>query len=123
MRPIAIVIPWFGTDLKGGAEQQALQIALRLAARGHAIEVLTTCCRDFQEDWSTNHFTEGVSTEQGLTIRRFAVDKRDPMAFDRVNAELLSLSPADLKRGVSPLSGPEVDTFVEENINSSDLLD
>jgi len=35
----AIVTPWFGQDLKGGAEQHAWQIASRLAARGHEIEV------------------------------------------------------------------------------------
>ena len=38
---LGIVIPWFGRELKGGAEQQAWQVASRLAARGHEIEVLT----------------------------------------------------------------------------------
>ena len=42
MKPIAIVNPWFGRELKGGSEQQAWQIAIRLARRGHAVEVLTT---------------------------------------------------------------------------------
>src|SRR4051812_12867849 len=71
MKPVAVVIPWFGRELKGGAEQYAWQIAVRLRARGHPVEVLTTCCRAFLEDWSTNHFPAGVTEEDGVTVRRF----------------------------------------------------
>ena len=68
MKPLAIITPWFGSDLKGGAEQQAWQIATRLADRGHKIEVLTTCCRSFQDDWTTNYYKAGVQHERGVTI-------------------------------------------------------
>jgi len=60
MKPIAFVIPWFGESLKGGAEQQVWQVSNRLAKRGHKVEVLTTCCASFLEDWSTNHLPSGV---------------------------------------------------------------
>src|SRR4028118_2213148 len=70
MKPLAIVIPWFGAELKGGAEQQAFQVATRLAARGVRVEVLTTCCRSFQDDWATNHLPPGITKEHGLTVRR-----------------------------------------------------
>ncbi|MDQ3314777.1 MAG: hexosyltransferase, partial [Verrucomicrobiota bacterium] len=84
-RNLAIVIPWFGRDLKGGAEQQAWQIASRLAQRGHAVEVLTTCCRSHQDDWATNHLPAGVIAEpEGFSVRRFPVDERDRAAFDQV---------------------------------------
>ena len=76
MKPVAIVTPWFGAELTGGAEQQAFQIATRLAARGHNIEVLTTCNRSFHSDWSINHYSAGATHEHGLTIRRFPVDPR-----------------------------------------------
>jgi len=122
MKPVAIVIPWFGIDLKGGAEQIAWQIAIRLAARRHKIEMLTTCCRSFHEDWATNHLKPGLSYEQGMTIRRFPVDSRDRKAFDQVNARMLSLTPAKLKPGVNPVSQNESHIFVKENINSSSLL-
>ena len=75
-KPIALVIPWFGESLKGGAEQQAWQIATRLAARGHSVEVLTTCCRSFFDDWAKNHLPTGAMSEMGLTVRRFPVDER-----------------------------------------------
>jgi glycosyltransferase involved in cell wall biosynthesis len=122
MKPIAIVIPWFGEDLKGGAEQQAWQVATRLAQRGHQIEVLTTCCRSFQDDWSVNHLKSGFSQEQGLKIRRFQVNNRDRTIFDRVNALILSLPSSALKPGVSPVSLENAAIFGSENINSTDLL-
>jgi glycosyltransferase involved in cell wall biosynthesis len=122
MKPVAIVSPWFGAELTGGAEQQAFQIATRLAARGHNVEVLTTCNRSFHSDWSTNHHPSGMSHEHGLTIRRFRVDERAAQAFDQVNAKLLALAATALRPGVSPLSAAEAHTFVHENIKSAALL-
>jgi glycosyltransferase involved in cell wall biosynthesis len=122
MKPVAIVIPWFGAELTGGAEQQAFQIATRLAARGHAVEVLTTCNRSFQDDWSQNHHAPGAHVEHGLTVRRFPVEPRAAAAFDEVNAKLLALAANSLRPGVSPVSTDEARTFVNENIKSSQLL-
>jgi len=122
MKPVALVIPWFGMNLKGGAEQIAWQIAVRLAARGHAIEVLTTTCRAFHEDWSTNHLSVGLSHEQKIAIRRFPVDSRDRNAFDRVNSCMLNLTSYQLKPGVNPVSQNDSTIFVKENINSTALL-
>src|SRR5262245_11183217 len=123
MKPVALVIPWFGPNLAGGAEQQAFQIATRLAARGHAIEVLTTTNLSFESDWSKNHHEAGVTEEFGLTIRRFPVEERAVESFDRVNAKLLSDVCRPLRRGVSPVSIEEAETFVNENIKSKALLE
>jgi glycosyltransferase involved in cell wall biosynthesis len=123
MKPLAIVIPWFGAELKGGAEQQAFQLATRLAARGREVEVLTTCCRSFQDDWATNHLPPGLVREHGVGVRRFPVGARDAEAFDRVNAKLLALTPASLRRGVSPVSGADAGIFAGENINSPALVE
>ena len=71
MKPLAIVTPWFGRNLKGGAEQQSWQVATRLAQRGHTVEVLTTCSNSFHDDWAVNHLPVGLSQEQGVKIRRF----------------------------------------------------
>jgi len=121
---LAIVIPWFGRDLKGGAEQHAWQLAARLARRGHAVEVLTTCCRSHQEDWSTNHLSPGLfPEEEDFSVRRFPVDPRDKAAFDRVNAHLLSLDLATLRPGVAPVSSTDSAIFTRELIKSVRLLD
>ncbi|HEY9403054.1 MAG TPA: glycosyltransferase [Pyrinomonadaceae bacterium] len=123
MKPLAIVIPWFGAELKGGAEQQSFQIATRLAARAREVEVLTTCCRSFQDDWATNHLPPGLVREHGIGVRRFPVGARDAQAFDRVNAKLLALTPERLRFGVSPVSEADAETFTDENINSPALLE
>lgn len=118
---IAIVIPWFGPDLKGGAEQQAWQVATRLAARGHEIEALTTCCRSFMDDWAVNHHASGAEMIEGVTIRRFLVDGRDRPAFDRLTIKMLSLPRERLRPGVSPVPRDEASVWTEENINSRSL--
>jgi glycosyltransferase involved in cell wall biosynthesis len=120
---LAIVTPWFGRELKGGAEQHAWQIAARLAARGHQVDVLTTCCRSHQDDWATNHLPPGPAPQpEGFTIHRFPVDHRDRAAFDPVAGYLMNLKPAELKIGVSPATPQESSTFVHELIRSRALL-
>lgn len=122
MKPLAIVIPWFGKDLKGGAEQQTWQVATRLAYKGHKIEVLTTCCRSFMDNWAVNHLQAGVTQEHGIKIRRFRVDRADHEAFNRVNHRMLNLPSSALKPGVNPVTPEESAIFCSENINSTALL-
>jgi glycosyltransferase involved in cell wall biosynthesis len=123
MRRVAVVTPWFGAGLRGGAERQSHALASRLAARAHTVEVLTTCVRSFYDDWSIDTYAPGVSTEEGLTVRRFRVDPRDARAFDKANAALLSIRDADLKVGVSPADEETARAFVKHNINSSSLVE
>jgi glycosyltransferase involved in cell wall biosynthesis len=121
---LAIVIPWFGRELKGGAEQHAWQIATRLTQRGHDLDVVTTCCRSNQDDWSINHLPSGVTEEpEGFTVRRFEVDPRDRTAFGRVCAKLLTIPASTLKPGVSPINPSDAEIFVNELIRSQSLLD
>ncbi|MDH6102764.1 glycosyltransferase family 4 protein [Umezakia ovalisporum] len=122
MNSIAIITPWFGKELKGGAEQQAWQVATRLAQRGHEIEVLTTCCQSFADDWSVNHLRPGLTQELGIKIRRFPVNPRNSTRFDVVNSAMLSLPSSHLRTGVSPVVLEDADVFAQENINSTALL-
>ncbi|MBF0496084.1 MAG: glycosyltransferase [Deltaproteobacteria bacterium] len=122
MKTIGIVIPWFGSDLKGGASQQAWQVASRLAERGHSIEAITTCCREFSSDWAKNHYRPGNHKEGNVIVRRFPVDHRDHGRFSRVNAHMLGLSAAQLKPGVNPVSDEDAEVFVNHSINSRALL-
>lgn len=121
MKPIAFVIPWFGESLKGGAEQLAWQVSNRLAKRGHKVEVLTTCCASFLDDWSTNHLPAGVENMDGLVVRRFKVDKRNGALFNHANTHALAVTPENLRPGINPFSFGTGDLFVEENINSQAL--
>jgi glycosyltransferase involved in cell wall biosynthesis len=108
--------------LRGGAELQAWQLAKHLAARGHAIEVLTTCCRSFDDDWAANAYKPGLSVEDGVPIRRFRVDRRDRVAFGRADHALLTTPKSNLKIGVNPVSDEDAQAFVSEGIKSAALL-
>jgi glycosyltransferase involved in cell wall biosynthesis len=119
---IGFVIPWFGRDQTGGAERQAWQAATRLAARGWEIDVLTTCCAGFQEDWSRNHHPPGCTEEAGVRIHRFRVGRRDRTAFDAANARLLAVPRSALRPGCPPADAETCATFVRENIQAPDLL-
>ena len=118
---IAIVTPWFGPELRGGAESQSRQLAEHLAARGHNVDVLTTCCASFYDDWGKSTLRPGSERQGNLTIRRFRTDKRDGRAFERVNAILLSLDVAQLRRSVSPIGDRDAEAFCRNSINSMSL--
>ncbi|MBI5686313.1 MAG: glycosyltransferase [Verrucomicrobia bacterium] len=123
MKPFAIVIPWFGRDLRGGAEMHAWQIASRLAARGRVVEVLTTCCRAAQDDWNVNHLPEGVTREpEGFSVRRFRVDKKRGKVLGRVGSRLGSLPKTALKPGVSPVDAADTAAFCRDFMKSRALL-
>ena len=119
---VAVVTPWFGKDLLGGAEQQAYQIALRLSQRGHAVTVLTTCCRSFHHDWSINHLPQGETNEHGINVLRFPVDPRDSAAFEALNSELLSFPLSSMRTAIGRLTSSDLDVFTRDNINSSALI-
>jgi len=118
MKPVAFVIPWFGKNLKGGAEQLAWQVSNRLANRGYTIEVLTTCCSSFLEDWGGNHLPSGVEMVDGLLVRRFKVDKRNGDQFNHANTYALAIPQENLKPGFNPCTFGTGELFVSENINS-----
>ncbi len=71
----AFVLPRFGLGIAGGAETLVGALARNLAKRGEQIEVWTTCAKDHRT-WE-NEFPAGVAVEDGVTVRRFAVDKRN----------------------------------------------
>ncbi|MEA2784718.1 MAG: hypothetical protein QOF71_822 [Candidatus Eremiobacteraeota bacterium] len=120
---LAVVTPWFGADLTGGAERLAWQVAHALAERNHKVEVFTTCSRGFASDWGVNAHPAGTRTENGVVIRRFPVDPRAANAFDRANEILLS-RPLSLFRERTAAIEPDVARdFIGSGINSSAAID
>lgn len=120
---IGIVIPWFGRELTGGAELHTWQIASRLAARGHHVEVLTTCCRSHQDDWETNHIPAGSEIQpEGFVITRFPVEPRRRLDFDLACGRLLGIDHARLQPGVCPVPIADADTFCDELIKAPELV-
>lgn len=77
---IAFVIPWYG-QRTGGAEVFCAGLAQSVAALGHDVTVLTTCCRDPFHDWSANHLPAGESWDAKVRVLRFPVTATDRSAF------------------------------------------
>jgi len=78
---LALVIQRYGTEVLGGSEHLCRLLAERLAAQ-HAVEVLTTCARDYVT-WK-NEYPEGADRIRGVSVRRFANARtRDLEAFNR----------------------------------------
>lgn len=109
--------------MRGGAERTAFEFARGLAARGHTVDALTTCCRSFEDDWSRNSLRAGVESVEGVNIHRYPVEARDRRSFTQINAALLRTPSAELKRGLSPLDPAEEAAFFHEGIRSRGLAE
>lgn len=108
---IAFVIPWYG-DIPGGAESECKNTAEHLSRNGIEVEIITTCVKEFNSDWSSNYYEEGVSQIHGVVVRRFKVRERNTELFDRINSKLMR------NQKVSP---QEERIYIEEMIRSEDL--
>lgn len=72
--PIAIVLPWFGTETAGGAETHARQLVAALHRANVPIEVWSTTARDARAPLDP-FYPAGDSTIDGVRIRRFAPNR------------------------------------------------
>jgi glycosyltransferase involved in cell wall biosynthesis len=110
---LAVVVPWFGPDLPGGAETQARKTVEKLHAAGAEIEVLTTTIRDYYADWTENARPVGRERVVGVLTRRFPVEPRRAEEFNRVNARICRRE---------PVSAEELQLFQDEMVKSPGLI-
>ncbi|MFN2223859.1 MAG: glycosyltransferase family 4 protein [Candidatus Promineifilaceae bacterium] len=113
MRTIAFVTPWYGQDIPGGAEALTRRTAGQMAAAGLPVEIITTTIRDFYADWSHNAHRPGITTIDGIPVRRFPVEARRADEFNRVNWRLTN--------GLE-ITSEEEQIFAEEMLRSPALL-
>ena len=113
MKKVAFVAPWYGEKIPGGAEMAMRDITNHLNSAGIVIEILSTCVKEFLADWNVNYYKPGLTHENGITVRRFPVRKRDVVAFDKVNLKLMN--------NILPLTDDEEETYLKEMINSPEL--
>lgn len=83
---IGIVVPRYGPNIYGGAEVYARMLALRLTASGHRVDIVTTTARS-ADTWIPA-FPAGVTSMDGLTVRRFDPEPRQWLRYDRHVAAL-----------------------------------
>ena len=76
-KKVAFVIIRYGAEVNGGAEAHCRMLAERLVPY-YDVEVLTTTVRVFGSP--AEDYPEGVSTDHGVTVRRF---RPEPVEGDR----------------------------------------
>lgn len=86
---IAFVPPRYGPDVIGGAEAVLAEAAHGLAARGHRVEVLSTCARD-HFTWA-NEYPAGSTDVDGAVVRRFPTETDSAGRHrDRIGGRILA---------------------------------
>ena len=89
---IAFVVQRYGAEVAGGAEALCRDTARALVRAGEEVTVFTTTARDYLT-WAP-YYPVGTTTDDGVTVRRFAVDPPDPQrSADLVRH--LGLNPGD----------------------------
>ena len=91
---IGIVVQRYGSDVIGGAETLARNVAERLLRQGFCVTVFTTCAKDYLT-WR-NEYPAGETILKGVRIERFPVPReRDIGDFNRFSDDFFSAAAAD----------------------------
>lgn len=119
MKPIALVVPWYGDDIKGGAEQECNYLAHSLQYAGAKVEVFTTCVKEASADRGVNTLKDGAHVESGILVRRFKVRARDIERFTPANLKLYHGESVNLEEEKAyfeeDINSPEMYKFIREN--------
>ena len=84
VKKIAVVLPRYGQEVAGPVPNYAYELVQKLKGF-YSVDVLTTTASDYQT-WA-NHFPEGESEEDGITIWRFrTTQNRDIEEFEKLDA-------------------------------------
>lgn len=89
-RPLAFVVQRYGQEVVGGSESLCRTVAEMLVPH-RPIEVLTSCARDYMT-WKAE-YPAGVSTLNGVVVRRFPVDFERDHRFHQVFGAILGGMP------------------------------
>jgi len=68
---LLFVVQRFGREALGGAERHCREFAIRLAGRGHDVEVITSCAISYV-DWA-NEYPAGTEIADGVRVHRLPV--------------------------------------------------
>ena len=114
MTKIAFVLPWYDESAGGGFQSAARDFARALSAEGHDVEIVTTCARNGSGDGQRQDCATGISDVEGVRVRRFPVDFRNPKSFEVINTKAKN-------RLIVAYS--EETIFFEESLRSSELTE
>ena len=106
---ILFCVQRYGEEVAGGSEAACRQVAEALAARGHHVEVVTSCAKSYV-DWA-DHFAEGASQLNGVTVHRLRVRApRTPEQFGPLHGRVLGRPnvPLFVQRDWLRVEGPDL---------------
>ena len=79
MKKVAFVVQRYGTEVNGGAETLARQLAMQLS-KNYDVDILTTKALDYIT-WE-DYYEKDCEVIDGVNVKRFSVDKtRDIKSF------------------------------------------
>lgn len=111
---ILFVVQRYGTEVPGGAELAAREFASRLAARGHQVEVLTSCAVSYV-DWA-DAYPPGTQELDGVLVHRLSVSRpREDRIFGPMHARVpfgARRVPPFLEREWMRMQGPHLPGLV-----------
>jgi hypothetical protein len=101
MTRLAIVVPRYGREVLGGAENLAREFARHLPRDEFEVTVLTTCARELVT-WQ-NIYRPGEQWENGQRILRFTIERppQDGRIFRKLNDRFNRGEPAHLASQVA----------------------
>lgn len=123
---IAYVVQRYGPEAGGGAEMHCREFATRLAGRGHDVEVLTSCARNYT-DWA-NELPAFTEVHDGVVVRRMPVTHtRDPVRFGPLNARVVGggAAPLYVQEAWMEMQGPlvrDIPAWLREHGDQYDLV-
>lgn len=107
---LLFVVQRYGVEVPGGAELAGREFATRLAARGHAVEVLTSCAVSYV-DWA-DHYPPGTQELDGVLVHRLEVSRpREDRLFGPLHARVpfgARKVPPFLQREWMRMQGPDL---------------
>jgi glycosyltransferase involved in cell wall biosynthesis len=111
---LLFVVQRYGREVAGGAEFLCRQFASRLAARGHRVEVVTTCALSYV-DWA-DQYRPGTEDLDGVTVHRLRVRRpREDRFFTPLNTRATWADgrvPLHLEHQWMQAQGPDVPELV-----------
>lgn len=123
---IAFVIPWYGENIKGGAEMELREVSRHLQQADVQVEILTTCAKSFDSNWNDNYYAAGTAMVYDVPVRRFPVRTRDVRTFDCINYRLMQGAAVTLNDEKlflrEMINSPALYRYIQENHESYDLF-
>jgi glycosyltransferase involved in cell wall biosynthesis len=124
---LMFIVQRYGAEIGGGSEQCCRLYAENCAARGHHVEVATSCAKNYT-DWK-NEFAPGPTMVNNVLVHRFPVDRvRSGAIFSAIDEAVVwrgTTTPLSLQHRWIEEMGPrtlELPAYLQSRANDIDVF-